>query len=206
MYTLYYSPGACSMAIHALLNELSVPFKTENVSIREGKNRNQEFLSLNPRGQVPVLTDGNLVIREGAAILLHLSEKHPNALLAKSGVERTQQLEWLAFANATMHPSYSRAFFLMRNAKDPAKEELLALTYKHIQNLWNEVEQQLGKHPYICGQNLSLADILLTVIANWTLPQPMQFGTHTKALFKAISQRPSYQKALLEEGGTYQAA
>lgn len=206
MYTLYYSPGACSMAVHFLLNELNVPYTTENVSIREGKNRSAEFLKLNPRGQVPVFVDGDLVIREGVAIFLHLLEKHSSPLLPKSGKERTIALEWLMFANATLHPAYSRAFFLMRNAKDPAKEELLELVYKHINNLWKEVEERLSTQPFITGTHMTMADVLMTVIANWTLAKPIQFGSNCQKLFKTVSQLPSYQKAMQTEGGTYKAA
>jgi glutathione S-transferase len=71
MYKLYYLPGSCSLAVHALLNELNVPYKIENIS--GGKNRSPEFLKINPLGQVPTLEleDGSFM-REGAAILLHL--------------------------------------------------------------------------------------------------------------------------------------
>lgn len=206
MYKLYYSPGACSTAVHVILNELNVPYKAENVSIKEGKNRNAEFLSINPRGQVPVLKDNDLIIREGAAILLHLLEKHSSPLLPSSGKQRTTAIEWLMFANATLHPSYSRAFFLMRNATHATKDELLDIVYKHIHNLWNEVEERLIKHPFICGDHITAADILLTVIANWTLTQPIEFGSRCQTLFKTVSQRPSYQKVLLSEGITYKAA
>ncbi len=207
MYTLYFSPGACSMAIHFALNELNLPYKTENVSIKEGKNRNEEFLKINPRGQVPVLVDDGFIIREGVAILLHLLEKHNNSLLPKSGKEQTTALEWLMFANATLHPSYSRAFFLMRAVKDEkTKEQLLEIVYKHITKLWDEVEQRLAQHPFICGQSITIADVLLTVIANWPLTKPIAFGPNCLKLFKVVSQLPAYQKALASEGSTYKAA
>ncbi|MBY0408155.1 MAG: glutathione S-transferase, partial [Rickettsiales bacterium] len=114
MYQLYYSPGACSLAIHVTLLELGVPFKANKIDLSKGENRTPEFLKLNPRGSVPVLLDGDQIIREGAAQLLYLLDKHKSPLLPASGPERATALEWLMFANATLHPVYSRGFGLMK--------------------------------------------------------------------------------------------
>jgi glutathione S-transferase len=126
MYTLYYLPGACSLAIHALINELGQEVKLENVSVPQGEPRSPEFLKVNPRGQVPVLVDGDLVLREGGAIINYLLDKHNSNMLPKSQPERAQSLEWLMFANATLHPAYARIFFINRIIKDEnAKEEAI---------------------------------------------------------------------------------
>src|SRR5580698_10525032 len=166
MYKLYYSPGACSMAVHVALNECNQQVALEKVNIRE--KRTPEFLKINPRGQEPVLVDGDHVIREGDAILIYLLEKHQSALLPKSGKERATALEWLCFCNSTLHPSYSRCFFLMRNTEDAkAKEQLLGVATAMLNKLWGEIEERLGKTAYLAGDNITIADILMTVIANW---------------------------------------
>ena len=112
MYKLYYSPGACSMAINAVLNECNQPVTLEKVDISPGKPRAPEFLKVNPRGQVPVLIDDEQILREGAAMLIHICEKHNSPLLPKSGKERDVALEWLMFCNATLHPAYGSQFSL----------------------------------------------------------------------------------------------
>ena len=43
-----------------VLQELEVPFDSVNVDLKNGENRNSEFLKINPAGQVPVLIDGDL--------------------------------------------------------------------------------------------------------------------------------------------------
>ena len=209
MYTLYYAPGSCSMAIHIALLECHQQVKLEKVDLMNGQQHHPEFLKINPRAQVPVLMEGDHAIREGAAILIHLMEKHNNPLLPRGGKERTQALEWLMFANATMHPAYARAFWLMRDGSaGPEKDKLMDITIARINKLWEEVEHQLGRHTYICGDQPTIADILLTVIANWSgyMPKPITFGPHTKKLFKAITERPTYKKAMEIEGVEYKAA
>ena len=208
MYKLYYSPGACSMAIHVALNECNQPVTLEKINIQEP--RPPEFLKINPRGQVPVLVDGDLVIREGAAILVYLLEKHKSPLLPSAGKERAVAFEWLMFCNATLHPSYARCFFLMRNAKDDAKEQLLGTGVAMINKLWDEVEQRLGQSAWLAGDNITIADILMTVIANWNnyLPNPeaIKIGPRTKKLLQTVIARPAYKKALEIEQVQYKAA
>ena len=82
------------MAVHIALNECNQPVKLEK---SDPANKTAEFLKYNPRGQVPVLIDDGMVIREGAAILIHILEKHNSPLMPKSGKERTAALEWLMF-------------------------------------------------------------------------------------------------------------
>ena len=84
-YTLYYMPGACSMAVHVVLNELGQEVTLENA---KADPKPAGFLKANPRGQVPVLVDGDLVVREGAAIMIYLLDKHTSPLLPRSGKER----------------------------------------------------------------------------------------------------------------------
>lgn len=209
MYTLHYSPGACSMAVHTALLECGQNVTLEKVDLSAWHTRSPEFLKINPRGQVPVLLDGAQVIREGAAQLIHILEKHKNALLPSSEPERTVALEWLMFANATLHPAYSRVFFLKKNLGDEAvTHPLMKTAVAMIQKLWDEVEGRLAAHPYLAGQHATIADILVTVIANWSnkVPHPIKLGPKSKQMFQSIIARPAFQKALQAEGVEYQAA
>lgn len=205
-YQLYYMQGACSMAVHTLLLELDQPFTLTKVS----HDDRTEILKVNVRGAVPVLkTPDGTIIREGAAIISWLCDTHAqnqaNISWPASGTARAAALEWLAFANSTLHPTYSTGMFLKRTN---APAELQQQNQQKIEKLWAEVEQRLASSTYICGDQPTPADILLTVIANWQsyISQPVAFGPNCKRLFAAISSRPSYQKALAAEGVTYQAA
>ena len=210
MYQLYYAPGACSMAPHVLLNELGVQFEAKKIDMMAGESQKPEFLKINPRGQVPVLVDDGQVIREGAAIMIYLMDKHNSSMLPKSGKERATALEWLCFGNATLHPAYGRLFFFKKNVTDKVvQEQLFKIGFEQINKLWAEVDAQLAKTPYICGKNITAADILITVIANWGSWFPensIKFGSNVTRLIKEISSRPAYKKALATEQVEYKAA
>ncbi len=208
MYKLYYSAGACSMAIHVALNEIEAKFELVNVSVPAGQPKSAEFLKINPRGAVPVLQIDDFILREGAAILTYLLDTNKNNLLPQSGLERAAALEWLSFANSTLHPSYSRLFFMMRNLGAKYQDnELYKPSVAQVQKHWDEIEEVLNKREFIAGNKLTIADILITVIANWSknFPNAITFGAKTKAYFSKIVALPSYHKALEAEGVTYVA-
>ncbi len=205
MFTLYAKNGTCSMAVHVLLNELNQPVTMIPHTV--GDKVNPELLKINPRGQVPVLKKDDMLMREGGAMLTWLCDEYNSPLLPRKGAERANVLQWLMFANATLHPAYARAFFVMRNAQAD-KDAMLKTAVEAIQIMWNEVEEQLQKTDYVCGKECCVADILLTVIANWSqyIPMPISYGAKTKAMFSRVIARPSYQKAIEVEQVEYKAA
>ncbi len=77
---LYFSPGACSVAVHMMLEETGVPYQIELVLTGDGSTRKAEHLLVNPKGQVPVLDLGDGVLTEVSAIMLHLTLRHGSDL------------------------------------------------------------------------------------------------------------------------------
>lgn len=208
MYKLYYSAGACSLAVHVTLNEINADFKLQNVSVPAGQSKPAEFLKANPRGSVPAIEIDGFVLREGAAILTYLLDNNKNELLPDSGLERAVALEWLSFANSSLHPLYGRLFFMKKTFGDKAEENsVFAPTISQIQKYWNEIEARLANNEYIAGNKITIADILITVIANWSghFGSAISFGAKTKAYFTKIISRPSFKKALETEGVSYKA-
>lgn len=209
MYRLFYSPGACSMAVHVVLNEMGVPFALDRRPIPDGATRTPEFLKINPRGQIPVLQDGTEYIKEGAAILIYLMDKHQSALLPREGIARARALEWLCWCNATLHNAYSKAFWAKRAFGDkPYKDDVLSPACAAIQALWDEAEERLGKSPFLAGDSVSAADIMLAVMANWGqwMATPPVLGKNVLRVIRAVIERPAYRKALEIEQVEYKAA
>ena len=206
MYKLYYKNGSCSLAIHALLNELGQPVELINAaSVKDYKE------TVNAAGSVPVLDDNGTLVREGAAIALYLLEKHKSDMLPTEEPARTNAIQWLMFANASVHPSYSKIFFSASAIKDEAaKEQAMQAAADGVSAAWAVVDAQLAKTKYVTGDKPSAADFMLTIYANWGVthfPQlKITFGENVKRLLKDISSRPSYQKALELEHVEYKAA
>ena len=79
MLTLYYAPGAASLAVHWMLIEIGAPFETVALDFEKNDQKRPDFLKINPVGMVPTLVDDGEVYTEAAAILTWLAERHPEA-------------------------------------------------------------------------------------------------------------------------------
>ncbi len=90
--------------VRLLLSMLKLPFETIALDTKKGENKTPEFLKLNPRGQVPVLVDGDKVFWDSTACLVYLARKHggePWLPTDAAGMAEVQQ--WLALSNNEMH-------------------------------------------------------------------------------------------------------
>jgi glutathione S-transferase len=107
MLTLYFAPGASSMAVHIALHEIGVPFAGKPMSFRGGDLRTPGYLALNSEGKVPTLVVDGRPLTEVAAILYYLARRFPDAaLLPHDDIEADAQvLSWMSFIASTLHPA-----------------------------------------------------------------------------------------------------
>ncbi len=109
MLTLYFAPGASSMAVHITLHEVGAAFDARPLSFNRRENRTPAYLALNPEGKVPTLLVGGRPLTEVAAILFYLARRFPEAELLPEGAEaEAQALSWLSFIASTLHPARRR--------------------------------------------------------------------------------------------------
>ncbi|MBO0742525.1 MAG: glutathione S-transferase N-terminal domain-containing protein, partial [Hyphomicrobiaceae bacterium] len=73
MLTLYYAPGACSLAAHIVLEESGEKYEARRVDFSKAEQRSQAYLKINPQGRVPALVlDSGEPLAENMAILPYL--------------------------------------------------------------------------------------------------------------------------------------
>ena len=112
MYTLYFSPGSCSLVVHCLLEELGVPFELKRVDA----NAKDDYRKLNPKGKVPAIAGPDGVLTECVAIVEYLCDRHDaqRRWLAAPGTwQRAKTLEQIATLATEIHPVFNRYFFMV---------------------------------------------------------------------------------------------
>ena len=78
MLTLYYGSGSpYAWRVNLALEHKALPYERKVLSFAKGDLKQPEYLALNPRGKVPVLTDGGFVLYESSAITEYLDEAYP---------------------------------------------------------------------------------------------------------------------------------
>src|SRR5438105_3577122 len=103
---LYFSKGACSLAVRIILNELNIPCEYEAVNLKTKKTVDDaDFYKINPKGAVPVLQlDDGTILTENAAIHQYLADfKKADQLFPLTGIQRYRVIEWLNFVATDLH-------------------------------------------------------------------------------------------------------
>ena len=207
MYTLYYSPGTASMAVHLALLEIGAPYRLELIDIDRQEQRSADYLRLNPHGRVPTLVIDGKPHAEVAALLLMLADRHPDCRLApRSGDARRDDLyQWLAYCSFALGATF-RNWFYPRDLGSPTHPEVVRGALRaRIETAWDGINAHLGAGgPYLLGDTLSMADLQLLMYMRWSRNSPKpalewpalaQFATHMRA-------RPGWQKLCELEGLT----
>ncbi len=164
---LYYSPGACSLAAHIILNEINVDFDLERVNLKTHKTeKGADYYAINPKGYVPALEiNPGLILTENVAILPFLAQHDPKQdLIPPSGLGRAKVLEWLGYLNSELHDAYAVFFGAPLSAE--AKEK----AYAEIDRLLTYIDKTIGEsdHDYLVDDNFGPADAYLFVLTNWS--------------------------------------
>ncbi|MGH7810101.1 MAG: glutathione S-transferase family protein, partial [Candidatus Binatia bacterium] len=81
MLTLYFSPGACSLASHIGLEETGAPYEAKPILLAKGQQKTEAYLKINPRGKVPTLDADGKILVENTAILTYLARRFPEKKL-----------------------------------------------------------------------------------------------------------------------------
>ena len=118
MLTLYYSPGACSLAPHIALEEAGATYALQLVSIPKGEQQAPEYLNVNPRGKIPALRTDEGVLTENVAILTYIARLFPYAkLLPEEPIGMARCISHMAWLSNTVHPAFTTLF--ARDASPP---------------------------------------------------------------------------------------
>jgi glutathione S-transferase len=167
MIMLYHAPGSCSLAVKAALALTGLEHKIQTVNLSTGEHLTPEFKRVSPLAKVPAIDIDGWSLSEGAAILLYLAERAPEAnLLPPQGtLERVEAYRWLMFLYTNVHPAFARAFVPASYGND--QTDIQRKAEANLISLFEVIEQQLAKHDYIAGDALTLPDLYLIVTIHW---------------------------------------
>ena len=209
MIQLHYYPSTASMAPHILLEEMGAPFELVLVDRTQDVHKTQQYLKLNPNGLIPVLTEGDLVLYESAAICLHLCDSHPEAGLAPAlgSPERAHFYKWLIWLTNTLQSTLIIYFYPERwmNASNPAgAAELKTHAEAKVRVLLDQLDSELARHGglWLLGANYTALDAYALMLCRWTrnFGQPARTRPQLGAYLQRVLARPAVIRALSAEG------
>jgi len=204
MLTLYYSPGACSMASHIGLEEADAPYETKAVALAKGEQRTPEYLKINPRGKVPALKlDDGSVLTENTAILTYIAMRFPDKnLLPKDAAAETRCISMMAWLSNWVHPAFTHIFRPERYSEEQsALPGIKAMGKKNFWAALQEVDGIVAGKQWMQGDQFTTCDPYALVFYGWgaRIELPVRELKHYTAWKDRMLHRPAVHKVLEKE-------
>ena len=199
---LYYHPFSLN-ARRAVItaHELAAPVELMLVDLVKREQRQPAFLALNPAGRVPVLEDGDLVLPESHAIMIHLAERSPAQTLYPADIRaRALVNRWMFWCAAHFQPAISVLNWehvvkglAGLGVTDPSE---VLRGEKLVQETGSLLDTHLASREWVAGPTMTLADISLAapLMATARAKLPVTQFTHLWSWFERIQARESWQK------------
>src|SRR5687768_11863935 len=206
---LHYYPSTAAMIPHILLEELGVPYERVLVDRTQDRHKEPAYLKLNPNGLIPVLTDGELVLYETAAIVLHLCDTHPQARLAPqlATAARAGFYKWLVWLTNTLQAALMLYFCperWVREGNTAGAAEVKAQAQARVGPMLDQLDAVLAGHggPWFQGAEYSALDPYVFTLCRWTRNFPegkARERGHLGPYLQRMSERPAVQRVFAAE-------
>lgn len=187
---LYHHPYSRAAGVLWMLEEVGVDYTLRRIDIMKGEQKAPDVTALNPMGKLPILTDGETVVTESAAIGLYLADRYAYGRLAPLVDDPTRgtYMRWSLFAPSVIEPG--------------AMARQAGWSYKSSQAGWGDfdamlgtMESAIGDKPFILGETFSMADIIFGGTLRFMLrfrmiePRPV-FSAYAERL----AERPAFKR------------
>jgi glutathione S-transferase len=200
MLTLYYAPGACSMAPHIVLEEGGEKYEAKQVDLAKGEQRTEDYLKIHPLGRVPALRlDNGEPLTENTAILPYLGKRF--GLWPTDATAEAKALSLIGFFAANVHPAHAHFGRPERYASDQsAYPTIKEMGLKTFHNYLRQVDTMLAGREWFADK-YSVLDPYGFVFYTWGVRRELPMGEmkNYTAFKDRMLKRPAVQKVVEDE-------
>jgi len=205
MIKLYYSPGACSLAAHIVLEELGIAYEPVLVSLKDGDHRKADYLRINARSRVPTLVVDGKVLTECVAILTYLGGGYTDrGLWPKETWKQAEALSLMSWLTSSVHIAFAAVFRPERYCADASCHDAIkAGGLDALKKCFVDIEKQLTGKSFAMGGQYTVCDPYLLVFYRWgnRIGIDMknlypQYAKHAQRVFS----RPTVKRVFEAEG------
>jgi glutathione S-transferase len=200
MLTLYYAPGACSLASHIVLEEGGEKYEAKKVDLAGGEQRTEAYLKINPLGRVPVLRlDSGEPLTENTAILPYLGKRF--GLWPTDSSAEAKALSLIGYFATSVHPAHAHVGRPERYTADTsAFPGIKEMGLKTFHGYLKQIDGMLAGHEWL-SDRYSVLDPYAFVFYTWGVRRelPMtdlkNYSAHKDRLLK----RPAAARVVEDE-------
>jgi len=209
---LHYAPDNASLIVRLLLEELSLPYRTELVDRSINAQTSADYLKLNPAGLIPVCILNGEPVFETAAIVLSLADQHERFSLPVGHERRPQFLKWLFFLSNSLHSDLRQRFYPAKYVgSDAAAVKMFSdITLQRLVTRFEILDAAFARdaNSYLFGSEPTIVDMYLAVCFRWAQLYPVKTSSEFPAnnflsilkMAEQLESRPAIGDACAKEG------
>ena len=200
MLTLFYAPGACSMAPHIVLEEGGEKYDAKRMDLSKGEQRTPEYMKIHPLGRVPALKlDDGSPLTENTAILPFLGKRF--GLWPTDPVKEAKALSVIGFFASSVHPANAHVSRPERYTDDKAAfPGLQAKGKQAFQDYLKQIDGMYAGREWL-SDKYSVLDPYAFVFYTWGARRelPMAELKNYTALKDRMLKRQAVERVLADE-------
>ena len=182
-------------------DEMKLPFAREDIGGPFGRNKDPEYLALNPNGTVPTIVEDGFALWESNAIVRYLASTHGQGTLwPKDAHERAHADQWMDWQQTVVNPAIFPVFFAFVRQK-PEERDMNAVKAGRdkLAAAFAILDKHLAKNNFVAGPRFTMADIPLGIIAyRWfTLPIERENLPAVAAWYDRLAARPAFRANIM---------
>jgi glutathione S-transferase len=195
---------ARDMRVRWALEEVGQPYDVRLLSFAAMKE--PAHLARSPFGQIPTFEEGDLVLFESGAIVLHIAERHPG-LLPDDEAGRARAIAWMFAALTSVEPPIvGRTIAVLMEGDKPWRAERLPLVEERIRKVLGQLSARLGDADWLDGA-FSAGDLLMvTVLRRLGSSKILDEYPNLAAYVARGESRPAYQRAFAAQLAVFAAS
>ncbi len=152
---------ARDMPVRWALEEVGQPYKVRLLSFAAMKEA--EHLALHPFGQIPTYEEGDFILFESGAILLHIAQSHAG-LLPRDANARGSAIAWIFAALSTVEPPIvERSMAVLLESDRNWHEHRLPMLDQRVRNRLDQLSNRLGSADWLDGA-FSAGDLMMASV------------------------------------------
>jgi len=179
------------------VGELGIAHERLDVGGRFGGLDRPAYLGMNPHARIPTIDDGGVIVWESNAIVRYLAARYgEDVLWDRDPADRAHADQWMDWMQATLAPDFYELFWSsVRIPAERQKPQAIADAARRLRAHYAVVDRQLAAKPYLLGERLSMADIVIgaTLYRYYEMPieRPGLAGIH--GWYQRLIARPAYR-------------
>jgi glutathione S-transferase len=182
------------------VGELGLENERFDIGGNFGKNREPAYLRMNPNGLVPTLQDGDFILWESNSIIRYLARNHGGGKLEGANPKMIALAnQWMDWQLSVVGPAITPAFWgLIRTPEDKRDLAAIAASQSKTIEAMKILDAQLGKTPYVAGDQFTMGDIPVGVMTYryWQLVPERPELPNLKRWYAGLQKRDAFKNAV----------